>query len=97
MLRQATVTVYLKSKQLPSFVFALSCRHDYYHADCVYRIPGLSSAHIIYTIYTKQYRFIRMNLLPGLRTAHINPFKPEFTIVSFIHYKPRIAVAILDL
>ena len=29
--------------------------------------------------------------------AHINPFKPEFTIVIFIHYKPRIAVAILDL
>ena len=27
----------------------------------------------------------------------INPFKPEFTIVIFIHYKPRIAVAILDL
>ena len=26
-----------------------------------------------------------------------NPFKPEFTIVTFIHYKPRIAVAILDL
>ena len=26
----------------------------------------------------------------------INPFKPEFTIVIFIHYKPRIAVAILD-
>ena len=25
-----------------------------------------------------------------------NPFKPEFTIVIFIHYKPRIAVAILD-
>ena len=24
----------------------------------------------------------------------INPFKPEFTIVIFIHYKPRIAVAI---
>ena len=29
--------------------------------------------------------------------AHINPLKPEFTIVIFIHYKPRIAVAILDL
>ena len=28
--------------------------------------------------------------------ALINPFKPEFTIVIFIHYKPRIAVAILD-
>ena len=31
-------------------------------------------------------------------TSHpLNPFKPEFTIVIFIHYKPRIAVAILDL
>ena len=28
---------------------------------------------------------------------YFNPFKPEFTIVIFIHYKPRIAVAILDL
>ena len=27
----------------------------------------------------------------------IKSFKPEFTIVIFIHYKPRIAVAILDL
>ena len=27
----------------------------------------------------------------------INPFKPEFTIVIFIHYKSRIAAAILDL
>ena len=27
----------------------------------------------------------------------LNPFKPDFTIVIFIHYKPRIAVAILDL
>ena len=27
----------------------------------------------------------------------VSPFKPEFTIVIFIHYKPRIAVAILDL
>ena len=26
-----------------------------------------------------------------------NPLKPKFTIVIFIHYKPRIAVAILDL
>ena len=31
---------------------------------------------------------------PGLT---LNPFKPEFTIVIFIHYKPRIAGAILDL
>ena len=27
----------------------------------------------------------------------VTPFKPEFTIVIFIHCKPRIAVAILDL
>ena len=27
----------------------------------------------------------------------INPFKPELTIVILVHYKPRIAVAILDL
>ena len=26
-----------------------------------------------------------------------NPFKPDFTTVIFIHYKQRIAVAILDL
>ena len=26
-----------------------------------------------------------------------NPFKSEFTSVIFIHYKPKIAVAILDL
>ena len=27
----------------------------------------------------------------------INPFNPEFTIIIFIHYKPRMAVATLDL
>ena len=32
-----------------------------------------------------------------LTISIINPFRPEFTIVIFIHYKPRIAVAILDL
>ena len=31
------------------------------------------------------------------RAVYINPFKPEFTIVIFIHYKPKIAAAILDL
>ena len=30
-------------------------------------------------------------------THKVNPFKPEFIIVIFIHYKPRIAVAIFDL
>ena len=27
----------------------------------------------------------------------VNPFNPEFPIVIFINYKPRIAIAILDL
>ena len=31
------------------------------------------------------------------RALRFDPFNPEFTIVIFIHYKPRIAVAILDL
>ena len=30
-------------------------------------------------------------------SLHINHFKPEFIIGIFIQYKPRIAVAILDL
>ena len=30
-------------------------------------------------------------------TETLNLFEPEFTIVISIHYKPRIAVAILDL
>ena len=32
-----------------------------------------------------------------MHVMHVKPFKPEFTIVIFIHYKPRIYVAILDL
>ena len=35
--------------------------------------------------------------LPSESCHPINPFKPEFTIVIFIHNKPWIAVAILDL
>ena len=33
---------------------------------------------------------------PTYNLWHINPFKPQFTIVIFIHYKPRIDVAILN-
>ena len=33
----------------------------------------------------------------SVRQLKFNPFNPEFTIVIFIHYKPRIAAAILDL
>ena len=42
-------------------------------------------------VYTVSY----ITLFAGF--GGINPFKPEFFIVIFIHYKPRIAVAILDL
>ena len=33
----------------------------------------------------------------GSQIYHFNLFNPEFTIVIFIYYKPRIAAAILDL
>ena len=39
----------------------------------------------------------RYNLHYLMTLYLINTFKPEFTIVIFIHYKPRIAVAIYDL
>ena len=32
-----------------------------------------------------------------LSSINLNPFKPEFTVVIFIHYKPLIVVAICDL
>ena len=37
---------------------------------------------------------LKMSLIAPFQAK---PFKPEFTIVIFIHYKPQIAVAILDL
>ena len=36
-------------------------------------------------------------MLTGPNSLRVHPFKPEFTIFIFVHYKPRIAVAILDL
>ena len=41
---------------------------------------------------TKIYMMIYRKII-----QRFNPLKPEFTIVIFIHYKPRIAVAIVDL
>ena len=37
------------------------------------------------------------DLQNGVPAVRVNPFNPEFTIVIFIQYKPRIAAAILDL
>ena len=43
-------------------------------------------------------RLLQANKLTLLHALiFINPFNPEFTIVIIIHYKPQIAVAILDL
>ena len=36
-------------------------------------------------------------ILVSMVFQRFNPFKLEFTIVIFIHYKSRIAVAVLDL
>ena len=38
-----------------------------------------------------------MNAMNEDTSSCSNPFEPEFTIVILIHYKTRIAVAILDL
>ena len=38
-----------------------------------------------------------VNLINFSEEIDFNPFKPEFIIIIFIHYKPRIAVTILDL
>ena len=48
----------------------------------------LSKTFMMISIWKKQkcFSFVR-----------VNSFKPEFTVVIFIHYKSQIAVAILDL
>ena len=43
------------------------------------------------------YRLIKQIKNDYSRAWQLNPFRPEFTIIIFIHYKPRIAIAILDL
>ena len=50
--------------------------------------------------YDEKYNFFESVKHHGLKQVldlMFNPFKLEFTIVIFVHYKPRIAVAILDL
>ena len=48
--------------------------------------------------YTAQHGRSRFKtLFFTFERANFNPFKHEFTIVIFIHYKLRIAVAIPDL
>ena len=53
-----------------------------------FNIPPKNST-LIYMNF--KYYFYNINVF------FINPFKPEFTIVIFLHYKQRIAIAILDL
>ena len=45
-----------------------------------------------------RYRDSQLQVAENYLNIHnFNPFEPEFTIVIFIHYKPRIAAAIPDL
>ena len=39
----------------------------------------------------------QMSIIQAYKEWGFNPFNPEFTTVIFMHYKPRIAVAILNL
>ena len=54
----------------------------------------------ISNVFPSLIMIIWQNILQSMKIAQIyywiNPFKSEFTIVIFIHYKPRIAAAILD-
>ena len=56
---------------------------------------GIILVSIIISILFNSFSYIL--LIRTFNNFIFNPFKPEFTIVIFIHYKPRIAVAILDL
>ena len=48
-------------------------------------------------VYVSKFK-ISMNMTQNYTLMYtITPFKPIFTFVIFIHYKPRIAGAILDL
>ena len=53
-------------------------------------IYGSGVTRVTYTMFNIQLRCYTFHTM-------FNPFKPEFTIVIFIHYTPRIDVAILDL
>ena len=52
---------------------------------------------MLWKIFAFQKSYYR-TVLSNANFGHdpFNPLKPEFTFVIFIHYKPRIAVAILD-
>ena len=69
-------------------------RSDYFICVKLFTINPLRADHDNSQLYLLYYQ-IKASIL-GMILA-FNPFKPEFTIVIFIHYKPRIAVAILDL
>ena len=48
-------------------------------------------------VYTQMIQRCKGYVTQLIKYPSINPFRPEFTFVIFIHYKPRIAVAIFDL
>ena len=58
-------------------------------------VIGPKSGIVIYMWYRGDFQALEI-VVRGSETQ-LNHFKPEFTIVVFIHYKPQIAVAIPDL
>ena len=57
---------------------------------------GLLNVQMTLRQLTTSARTQKMYVIPS-HLLRINPFRPIFAIVIFIHYKRRIAVAILDL
>ena len=72
-------------------------KNSYVVGHCMGNCPNSTSC------YVSEWKTVTVNLKCFACKYNIYPsypsklFKTEFTIVIFIHYKPRIAVAILDL
>ena len=100
-----TITVHIIWKYIIHIHNFVNENHSYFFcSDIAFR-------NVLGTLYMQLWIIFIINIVAGstvcyqeivitvidLGSTLYNPFKPEFTIVIFIHYKPRIAVAILDL
>ena len=73
-------------------------RHRCTHV-LVYKTPGVCQVVTHTIMYNARRCSDRTDTdeLTPYPVTYVNPFRPEFNIVIFIQYKPRIALAILDL
>ena len=92
---------------IPLMLFWCGCSHIHDHEHDIHQnnrrklFAVLGFVFLFVHNYVNAPRIFSITRHPSLQETlnryWFNPFKPEFTIVIFIHYKPQIAVAILDL